>query len=148
MSFFIATMLINFTLTNQYIFFKRKKSNFTKNSNDLSVFCFIFLIAPFIITSDKGIIHTASNLDAEEQQKYIFNIIISDNGIPVRKTSSSVTVHIKDENDHAPIFTCGETYNATITEEDFNTSINVVSKINKYIYMYVCMTRYAKPVPN
>ena len=84
-----------------------------------------------MIVPDKGIIRITSNLDAEEQQKYTFTIIVSDSGIPVRNTSSSVTVHIKDENDHAPIFSCGGTYNATITEEEFDTSINVVSKKKK-----------------
>lgn len=59
---------------------------------------------PFQITYD-GFISTIMSLDHEFQDKYEFQVLAKDNGVPSLNKSVKVIVEIKDENDNAPHFT-------------------------------------------
>ncbi|KAK7922910.1 hypothetical protein WMY93_009812 [Mugilogobius chulae] len=58
---------------------------------------------PFAIPNSKKTLHTISSIDREMQDRFEFWVIASDNGTPIRLTSSvRVTVYIEDINDNQP----------------------------------------------
>ena len=56
-------------------------------------------------------------LDAETLTKYIFPIIVTDNGYPPGTVSTTVTINVTDVNDEPPRFTY-DTYVGSIVEDD------------------------------
>ena len=68
----------------------------------------------FQIDASNGRITTKSKLDYEGKQTYQFTVIAKDEGSPVQRGTSNVTVNITDVNDNRPIF--GGPYNARVSE--------------------------------
>lgn len=58
---------------------------------------------PFVIPNSKKTLHTTASLDRETHDRYELWVMASDNGSPVRLTSSvKVTIYIEDVNDNQP----------------------------------------------
>lgn len=72
---------------------------------------------PFKIDADSGVLETNSKLDAETLTKYIFPVIVTDNGHPPGTVSTTVTVSVTDVNDEPPRFTY-KTYVGSVVEDD------------------------------
>jgi hypothetical protein len=50
------------------------------------------------------VLSTNAKLDRESQEKYILNLILTDNGQPKLSSDYKLTIHILDNNDNPPIF--------------------------------------------
>lgn len=60
-------------------------------------------VTDFAINSASGAVSVRMPLDFETTTSYILEIIASDNGMPSRNSSFSLTVNILDDNDNAPV---------------------------------------------
>ena len=75
----------------------------------------------FRVEAKTGFILTKTSLDREKlisdlgSDSISFEVIVTDNGLPKRTDTASVTVQVYDENDNTPEFT-SKTYNARISE--------------------------------
>lgn len=72
---------------------------------------------PLAVDAHSGWIVTTRDLDREEQSKYMFQVIASDQGSPPLSASASVAVTIQDVNDNDPVFE-PKLYEAVISEDD------------------------------
>ncbi|KAJ8914679.1 hypothetical protein NQ315_017377 [Exocentrus adspersus] len=72
---------------------------------------------PLAIDSHSGWIYTTRDLDREEQSKYIFQVIATDQGTPSQFASSSVVITVQDVNDNDPIFE-PKIYESVVAEDD------------------------------
>ena len=72
---------------------------------------------PLSIDSHTGWIYTKRELDREEQSKYMFHVIASDQGVPPQSASTSVIITLQDVNDNNPVFE-PKVYEAVIAEDD------------------------------
>lgn len=72
---------------------------------------------PLSVDPHSGWIVTTRDLDREEQNKYMFQVIASDQGSPALSASASVVVTIQDVNDNDPAFE-PKLYEAVISEDD------------------------------
>ena len=57
----------------------------------------------FIIDKQSGVIKTTKILDREDQSIYRIHVMASDNGYPRMSSTTQVTIHVNDINDHPPI---------------------------------------------
>ena len=58
----------------------------------------------FTIDRTSGRITTLTKLDREQIPRHYFTIIATDNGIPRKSGSASLTITVTDDNDHTPLF--------------------------------------------
>lgn len=58
----------------------------------------------FAIHPKTGLVTTLEVLDFEQKNRYALGVIAKDHGNPSRSSSSSLVIHVKDENDGRPIF--------------------------------------------
>ena len=58
---------------------------------------------PVEITTN-GSLTLRRKLDREIEEKYLIFVTLHDNGIPPRKSNSTIVLHVVDANDHAPTF--------------------------------------------
>ncbi|GFS00811.1 protocadherin-11 X-linked [Elysia marginata] len=58
---------------------------------------------PFVVMPG-GTIRTTTILDKEKQNRYTFPVIVKDKGRPSLVTTGTVTIHVVDSNEHAPVF--------------------------------------------
>lgn len=72
---------------------------------------------PLSVDAHSGWIITTRDLDREEQNKYVFQVVASDQGSPPLSASASVVVTIQDVNDNDPAFE-PKLYEAVISEDD------------------------------
>ncbi|KAK5644385.1 hypothetical protein RI129_005685 [Pyrocoelia pectoralis] len=72
---------------------------------------------PLSIDAHSGWIYTTRDLDREEQSKYVFQVIASDQGVPPLSASASVIITIQDINDNDPVFE-PKIYESVIAEDD------------------------------
>ena len=56
----------------------------------------------FIIDKDTGVVKTTQILDREDQGIYRLHIMASDNGYPRMSSTTQITIHVDDINDHPP----------------------------------------------
>ncbi|XP_060083215.1 protocadherin gamma-A4-like [Ylistrum balloti] len=68
---------------------------------------------PFLVLPD-GSIHTTQSLDREVVNKYVFNVLATDHGIPARESSVQVTVTVGDRNDNTPVIIYPNISNDTV----------------------------------
>ncbi|XP_063697547.1 cadherin-related tumor suppressor [Culicoides brevitarsis] len=61
-----------------------------------------------------GYLYVKNQLDREERNYYSLYVTIRDNGVPVRKSTVPIVIHVKDENDNKPYFT-NNTFTYTIS---------------------------------
>ncbi|XP_068596339.1 protocadherin Fat 2 [Brachionichthys hirsutus] len=52
-----------------------------------------------------GVVRTLSALDREDKPEHIFEVVVSDNGIPARRSTATVIIKVLDANDNRPKFT-------------------------------------------
>lgn len=71
---------------------------------------------PLAIDPRTGWIHTTKNLDREENNRYTFQVVATDGGVPPRSASSSVVITVQDVNDNDPSF-MPNFYEASIAED-------------------------------
>lgn len=64
-----------------------------------------------------GMLYVKSSLDRETKDYYALTVVAEDGGTPTRSSAVSVTIHIIDENDNAPIFT-NETFSFYVPENE------------------------------
>nr|XP_061793118.1 protocadherin beta-16-like [Nerophis lumbriciformis] len=82
--------------------------------------CFISENIPFILKSSKNNFYslvTDSELDREKSGQYNITVLCSDEGVPSLSSSVTLTLHISDVNDNAPIFE-RSSYEANIVENN------------------------------
>lgn len=72
---------------------------------------------PLTVDSHTGWITTTKELDREDQSKFMFQVIATDQGIPPQSTSASVIITVQDVNDNDPVFE-PKLYEAVVSEED------------------------------
>ncbi|GLV44458.1 starry night [Carabus blaptoides fortunei] len=72
---------------------------------------------PLSVDSHNGWIITTRELDREEQSKYMFQVIATDQGNPPLSASASVIVSLQDVNDNDPLFE-PKIYEAVVSEDD------------------------------
>ncbi|XP_031351868.1 protocadherin-like wing polarity protein stan isoform X2 [Photinus pyralis] len=72
---------------------------------------------PLSIDAHSGWIYTTRELDREEQSKYVFQVIASDQGVPPLSASASVIITVQDINDNDPVFE-PKLYESVIAEDD------------------------------
>ncbi|XP_076265474.1 protocadherin-like wing polarity protein stan isoform X1 [Rhynchophorus ferrugineus] len=72
---------------------------------------------PLAVDSHSGWIYTTKELDREEQTKYMFQVIASDQGVPPLSASASVVITVQDINDNDPVFE-RKIYEAVVSEDD------------------------------
>ncbi|XP_071083481.1 cadherin-23-like [Haliotis cracherodii] len=70
----------------------------------------------FSIDTDTGVITTASRLDRETNDRYVFVVVAQDTGVPPLTGSTTVTVTVTDVNDHAPQFSSAQ-YSGQVVED-------------------------------
>ncbi|KAJ8394032.1 hypothetical protein AAFF_G00053760 [Aldrovandia affinis] len=58
----------------------------------------------FAINTKTGAITTQAVLDREQKSEHIIEVIVSDNGTPALRSTSTVVVQVLDENDNSPQF--------------------------------------------
>lgn len=58
----------------------------------------------FAVNKDTGAVRTVKRLDREEMAEHYFRLIAKDSGKPPMSAEVSLTVHVKDINDHKPVF--------------------------------------------
>jgi len=96
----------------------------------------------FTINKNTGELMPATVLDREKHDIITFPVYAADNVQPNRKTSIRVSVHIKDVNDNAPVFT-GTPYVANISEATdidsfvFRATASDADQIQEIIYNIV-----------
>lgn len=73
-------------------------------SNSEIVYSLTDTLSPFEINSTTGEVFTIGNIDRETQHVYQLEIIASDSGNPVLRTSATLLVNVTDVNDHSPVF--------------------------------------------
>ncbi|KAH9523109.1 Protocadherin-11 X-linked [Bulinus truncatus] len=88
---------------NAEVFFMIPEDHF--KSNDVP--------APFVVISN-GIIRTDSILDKDKQDTYKFPVMVKDRGHPPLSATATVTIHVVDSNDNAPVFIFPSRSNNTI----------------------------------
>ncbi|XP_059482643.1 protocadherin-like wing polarity protein stan isoform X3 [Neocloeon triangulifer] len=59
---------------------------------------------PLAVQSDTGWVYTTRALDREEQARFQFQVIATDNGEPQRSATASVIISVQDVNDNDPVF--------------------------------------------
>lgn len=85
---------------------------------------------PFVIPSSKKSLHTTSSLDRETQDRYEFWVMASDNGSPMRLTSSvKVTVYIEDINDNQPKVILPESNVSCLTVSPDTTAGTTITRV-------------------
>ncbi|KAK4875010.1 hypothetical protein RN001_011432 [Aquatica leii] len=72
---------------------------------------------PLSVDSHSGWIYTTRELDREEQAKYVFQVIASDQGVPPQSASASVIIIVQDINDNDPVFE-PKIYESVVAEDD------------------------------
>lgn len=72
---------------------------------------------PLTVDSHSGWITTTKELDREDQSKFMFQIIASDQGNPPQSASASVIITVQDVNDNDPVFE-PKVYEAVVSEDD------------------------------
>ncbi|KAJ8975858.1 hypothetical protein NQ317_015895 [Molorchus minor] len=72
---------------------------------------------PLSVDSHSGWIYTTKELDREKQQKFMFQVIATDQGVPPQSASCSVVITIQDVNDNDPVFE-PKNYEAVVAEDD------------------------------
>jgi len=63
-----------------------------------------------------GLVSVLRTLDRESISVYHLNITATDSGTPARSTQTTLSIHVDDVNDNAPVF-LQRTYRAIIDEE-------------------------------
>ncbi|KAG5263738.1 hypothetical protein AALO_G00268040 [Alosa alosa] len=58
----------------------------------------------FAINSTTGVITSLTALDREQKAEHIIEVIVSDNGSPPLRSTASVVIRVKDDNDNNPLF--------------------------------------------
>ncbi|XP_071255782.1 protocadherin Fat 2-like [Salvelinus alpinus] len=58
----------------------------------------------FTINPKTGVINTLTSLDREQKSEHSIEVIVSDNGAPVLRSTSTVIIQVLDENDNRPQF--------------------------------------------
>lgn len=85
----------------------------------------------FTIDQTSGRITTLAKLDREQIPVHYFTIIATDNGIPRKSGSASLTITVTDDNDHTPLFE-KDIYTRDISENiDPNSVILTVRATDK-----------------
>ncbi|XP_072768482.1 protocadherin beta-16-like [Nerophis lumbriciformis] len=82
--------------------------------------CFINDNIPFILTNSENNFYslvTDSELDRERSSEYNITVMCSDEGVPSLSSSVTLTLHISDVNDNAPVFE-RSSYEASIVENN------------------------------
>ncbi|XP_048580321.1 uncharacterized protein LOC116612238 isoform X2 [Nematostella vectensis] len=74
-----------------------------------------FVVKPFAINANTGMIYTRHEIDFEEKRVYEFSVIASDQGIPVLRDVAIVRVDVLDVNDNPPEFLRTQ-YDVTVSE--------------------------------
>ncbi|XP_049823743.1 protocadherin-like wing polarity protein stan isoform X2 [Aethina tumida] len=72
---------------------------------------------PLSVDSHTGWIVTTKDLDREDQSKFMFQVIATDQGVPPQSASASVIITVQDVNDNDPIFE-PKIYESVIAEDD------------------------------
>ncbi|XP_061900041.1 protocadherin beta-16-like [Entelurus aequoreus] len=85
-----------------------------------NVNCFVNENMPFILKTSKNNFYTLvtdSELDRERSSEYNITVMCSDEGVPSLSSSVTLTLHISDVNDNAPVFE-RSSYEASIVENN------------------------------
>ncbi|XP_054647635.1 protocadherin gamma-A5-like [Dunckerocampus dactyliophorus] len=91
--------------------------DFGENGN---VICFINENIPFVLKTSTNNFYslvTDSELDRERSSEYNITVTCSDEGVPSLSSSVTLTLHISDVNDNAPVFE-RSSYEASIVENN------------------------------
>lgn len=80
----------------------------------------------FAIHPKTGLVTTLEVLDFEQKNRYALGVIAKDHGNPAKSSSSSLVVHVKDENDGRPIFS---SQNLTIQVVENIKTGSIVGKV-------------------
>nr|XP_022918571.1 protocadherin-like wing polarity protein stan isoform X2 [Onthophagus taurus] len=72
---------------------------------------------PLAVDSQSGWIYTTKELDREEQSKYMFHVIATDQGVPPQSATANVIIIVQDINDNNPVFE-PKIYEAVVAEDD------------------------------
>lgn len=72
---------------------------------------------PLSVDSHTGWIYTTTELDREEQSKFMFQVIAADQGVPPQSASASVIITVQDVNDNDPVFE-PKIYESIVAEDD------------------------------
>ncbi len=86
----------------------------------------------FRIDPSTGLITTAKVLDRELLSRYYLMVLAQDNGSPALSNSCSVTIHVTDQNDNAPVFDYPTEYNNTINLSGKVPPDYVVTKVTAH----------------
>lgn len=84
----------------------------------------------FAIGTTSGIISVRGDLNYEQKNVYTVQVSVTDNGVPSKKTTSAITIHVTDEPE-PPTFESGQTFTVTETPEidtDWAVLINVTDE--------------------
>ncbi|XP_066248043.1 protocadherin-like wing polarity protein stan isoform X1 [Euwallacea similis] len=72
---------------------------------------------PLSVDMQSGWITTTKDLDREEQSKFMFQIVATDQGDPPQSASTSVVITVQDVNDNDPVFE-SKIFELTVAEDD------------------------------
>ncbi len=74
-----------------------------------------------------GSVYLKNSVDREKEDFYLLSIVSSDRGEPARYTTTTLAIHVLDENDNPPVFS-NSTFTFTISEnEDPDTFVGKLS---------------------
>lgn len=67
---------------------------------------------------ETGVIRTNVDIDREEEDQFVFDVFVKDNGIPSFTSTGSVVINVMDQNDNIPKFSQPDGYEGHVTEDD------------------------------
>ena len=73
-----------------------------------------------------GNLYLKMEVDREERDYYSLGISATDNGVPRRSSTTTMTIHITDRNDNAPVFSRGEYSFVMLENEAADTYVGQV----------------------